>query len=69
MGESNGYIYDVLSWQGQGGMLARVSLYQLPSFRIAEIELKRTQFDVVLRSHFVRAVAVDPVGQVVAVLE
>ncbi|KAJ6484328.1 hypothetical protein C8R47DRAFT_1131026, partial [Mycena vitilis] len=68
-GESNGYIYDVSCREALGQMQARVCLHQLPSFRTGETGLKMSQFDVVLSSHFVRAVTVDPVGQVVGILE
>ncbi|KAJ6590628.1 hypothetical protein DFH09DRAFT_1139876 [Mycena vulgaris] len=69
MGESNGYVYDVGSWDAGPQVCARVRLYQAPSFRTGEINLKCTQIDVALRSHYVKAVSVDPVGQVVAILE
>ncbi|KAJ7432914.1 hypothetical protein B0H11DRAFT_2123692 [Mycena galericulata] len=73
MGESNGYVYDACSWEAPGPagtqMLARVCLTQVPSLRTGEVDLKRTQFNVVLSSHYVKAVTVDPVAQVVGILE
>ncbi|KAJ7695433.1 hypothetical protein B0H17DRAFT_432823 [Mycena rosella] len=73
MGESNGYLYDVGSWEGPGRagpeMCARVCLYKTPSFRTGVVDLQRRQFNVTLKSHYVKAVAVDPVAQVVAILE
>ncbi|KAJ7336279.1 hypothetical protein DFH08DRAFT_1083084 [Mycena albidolilacea] len=70
MGESNGYMYNVATMGPPGAqMQARVCVYQLPSLRTGETDLRRTEFNVVLRSHFVKAVTVDPVGQVVAILE
>ncbi|KAJ7512090.1 hypothetical protein B0H11DRAFT_474041 [Mycena galericulata] len=73
MGESNGYVYDACSWEAPGPagtqMLARVCLTQVPSLRTGEVDLKRIQFNVVLSSHYVKAVTVDPVAQVVGILE
>jgi hypothetical protein len=73
MGESNGYMYDVGSWETPGPtgpqMWARVYLYQAPSLRTGEMDLKRTEYNIALRSHYVKAVSVDPVGNVVAILE
>lgn len=70
MGESNGYMYNVATMGPPGAqMQASVCVYQLPSLRTGETDLRRTEFNVVLRSHFVKAVTVDPVGQVVAILE
>ncbi|KAJ7910607.1 hypothetical protein B0H13DRAFT_2011590 [Mycena leptocephala] len=69
VGESNGYMYDVSSWDTGTQMQARVCLHRLPSLRTGELGLKRHQFDVALMSHFVKAVTVDPVGKVVAILE
>ncbi|KAJ7135991.1 hypothetical protein C8R44DRAFT_391178 [Mycena epipterygia] len=68
-GESNGYVYDVGSWEAGPRIQARICLYQLPSLRTGEIDVKRRQFDIALNSHFVKAVCVDPVGQVIAILE
>lgn len=73
MGESNGYLYDACSWEAAGPagpqMWARVCLYDAPSLRTGEVGLKRRQFNVNLQSHYVKAVAVEPVAQVVGILE
>ncbi|KAJ7019330.1 hypothetical protein C8F04DRAFT_278582 [Mycena alexandri] len=66
-GESNGYIYDVSSWAVGSQFQARVSLHRLPSLRAGHGEV--THFDVPLRKHFAKAVAVDPVKRRVAILE
>ncbi|KAJ7770478.1 hypothetical protein B0H16DRAFT_1881494 [Mycena metata] len=67
-GESNGYIYDVFSWAVGSQFQARVSIHWLPSLR-TRLGGEVTHFDLPLRNHFVKAVAVDPVQRRVAILE
>ncbi|KAJ7145321.1 hypothetical protein C8R43DRAFT_1196820 [Mycena crocata] len=74
MGESNGYVYDVSNWVAHGpaggqSFQARVCLHQLPSLRTGETDFRRIQIDQPLKSHFVKAVTVDPVARRIAVLE
>ncbi|KAJ6631103.1 hypothetical protein B0H10DRAFT_1938650 [Mycena sp. CBHHK59/15] len=70
MGESNGYMYEVRSWQAPDQQYqAMVTLYRVPSLRTGELDFNPVRFIVPLAAHFVKAVAVNPVEQVVAVLE
>ncbi|KAJ6486931.1 hypothetical protein C8R45DRAFT_272767 [Mycena sanguinolenta] len=69
MGESNGYIYEVSTWKTPGVVQAKLCLYQLPSLRTGGTDLKKLEFNINLRTDSLKAVTVDPVAKVVALLE
>ncbi|KAF7350441.1 hypothetical protein MVEN_01349300 [Mycena venus] len=62
MGESNGYMYDVSSWEASGPQGEADASK-------TETGLKTTQINLVLQKHFVKAVTVDPVEQIIGILE
>lgn len=69
MGESNGYVFNAISWADGPQFRAQVSLYQVPSLRTGKMGLDRVQINVALASHYVKAVAVDSVAGLVGILE
>ncbi|KAK7046660.1 hypothetical protein R3P38DRAFT_2875055 [Favolaschia claudopus] len=71
MGESNGYMYEVISWKAQVGphetrMQTKINLKQLPSLRTGKTGFKERSIH--MQVEFVKAVCVEPLRKLVGIL-